>query len=281
MAFQLSNKVNPNLFTTNFTPESSYILGLLWADGTVSKTSNRIDLQCLKEDIDYVYPIFQTTGKFNLYYKKQPLNHKISGTINFSSKPISDFLKDNMYLTKSSSSHNDILSKIPEHYHNYFFLGLSDGDGCFYHSLDFNVIQYIIASSYEQNWESLENLCNKLNISYRISRVIRKSSKYSQFQINSNKDILTLGDYLYSNHMLGLPRKRNKFLNIKQQIIEKNSIKIQCYSKDNVLLHTFNTLTEASNWVGKPRNVSSDILDVCKGRQQSAFGYLWKKVKIE
>jgi hypothetical protein len=277
MAFKFSNKVNSNLFIKDFTPESSYILGLLWADGHISKNTNSISLQCLQEDIDYFLPIFLKTGEFNAYTKKQSLNNKLSGTINFSSKPISDFLKENDYTNKSINSPCKILSHIPTNLHKYFFLGWNDGDGCFYYNTKSKLIQCIVTSSYEQNWKALETLCDNLNIQFTIRKTIRTSSKYSQFQITQNESIITFGEYLYSNHSMGLPRKREKYNNIKSYVDFRSSRKIYCYSKDNKLINTFSTLMEASNWIGKSRNVSSDINDACVGRQSTAFGYKWQK----
>jgi hypothetical protein len=277
MAFKFSNKVNSDLFTKNFTPESSYILGLLWADGYISKTTNSISLQCLQDDIDYFLPIFLKTGKFNTYTKKQSLNNKLSGTINFSSKPIADFLKENDYTNKSHYSPCKILSHIPNDLHKYFFLGWNDGDGCFYHNSNSNSIQCIITSSHEQDWKALENLCNTLDIQFTIRKTVRASSKYSQFQINQNESIIMFGEYLYSDHNIGLPRKKEKYLGIKSYVDSRSSRRIFCYSKDNTLVNTFPTLMEASNWIGKSRNVSSDINDVCVGRQATAFGYKWQK----
>lgn len=277
MAFKFSNKVNSDLFTKNFTPESSYILGLLWADGYVSKTDNSISLQCLQDDIDYFLPIFQTTGEFNTYTRKQSLNNKLSGTINFSSKPIADFLKENNYTNKSFYSPCKILSHIPINLHKYFFLGWNDGDGCFYYNPKSNLIQCVVTSAYEQDWKALEHLCNTLTIQYTVRKTIRTSSKYSQFQINQNESIILFGEYLYSDHTIGLPRKKKKYLEIKSYIDSRSSRRIYCFSKDDTLVNTFNTLKEASNWIGKSRNVSSDINDVCVGRQATAFGYKWQK----
>jgi hypothetical protein len=279
MANTPSTKINHEYFTLTQTPESIYILGLLWADGYVSKTTNSINLQCLKEDIDYFYPIFQTTGKYNLYYKKQSLNNKMSGTINCSSYHFHSFLKENGYFTKSTSSHKKILSIIPHHLHSYFILGLSDGDGCFYINMKHKLFQWTVTSTYGQEWDGIEEIFSKLNIKYRINRVKTEKGGYSQFQINGPQNLLKLGEYLYKND-LGLKRKRDKIEMIKLYLEEK-SYKILCYDKQHNIVSEFDSLAEASRWVGKSRNVSSDIRDVCMGKQSTAFGYIWKRIKSE
>ena len=92
MSFKFSNKVNYKLFTETLTKESSYILGLLWADGSVHKKSNSISIECVREDINNFYPIFETVGEFNLYYRDRE-NRRPQGTINCSSLELSNFLK--------------------------------------------------------------------------------------------------------------------------------------------------------------------------------------------
>lgn len=278
MANKLSNKIQHECFISKQTPKAVYVLGLLWADGYVSKTTNSINLQCLKDDIDYFYPIFQTTGQYNLYHKKQSLNNKISGTINCSSIHLHSFLKENGYLNKSISSHKTILSNINPNLHQYFLLGLSDGDGCFYINMKNHLFQWTITSTYEQEWDGIESIFSKLNINYRINRVKTIKGGYSQFQINGPKNILKLGNYLYRSKM-GLKRKRDKFEQIKSYIKEK-SYKILCYDKQHNIISKFDSLAEASSWIGKKRNVSSDIRDACIGKQSTAFGYVWERVKF-
>jgi hypothetical protein len=279
MANKPSIKVKHECFISKQTPESAYILGLIWADGHVCKRYNSVRLQCLKDDIDYFYPIFQTTGEYSLYYRKQPLNDKISGTINFSSRELHAFLSENDYITKSTSSHKKILSNISKHLWRDFILGLSDGDGCFYIHMGRKIFQWIITSSYEQDWGGIEEIMNELGVKYRISRVEREKGKYSQFQVNGPENVLKVGEFMYKGD-LGLARKRDKFEQIKSYINGK-SYEIICYDKQYNMLQKFNSLKEASNWVGKQRNVSNDIRDVCVGRQQTAFGYIWERISIE
>ena len=89
MSFKFSKKVNYKLFTENPTRESSYILGLLWADGSIDKKTNSINLECVIDDINEFYPIFETVGQFNLYSRSRE-NRKTQGTINFSSFELSN-----------------------------------------------------------------------------------------------------------------------------------------------------------------------------------------------
>jgi hypothetical protein len=267
------------LFNYNFTPEFVYILGLLWADGYVDKKSNRVSIECVKDDIDYFFPIFKTTGNFNLTERQRP-NRRIQGTISKSSLELSTFLKENDYDSKSLLSPNKILNKIPKNLIHYFYLGWSDGDGCFYYSKTKKIIQFIISGSYDQDWGSLITICNELKIQYRIDRFItKKNHKYSRFLINKNEDILIFGKFIYENTLIGLPRKKEKYNVIKNYIDDKNSIVFECYDKSKKLINEFSSLKSASDWLNKGRYVGGSINDSIVGRQPTAYGYFWKKSK--
>ena len=281
MGFQFSNKIKHTLFTKDFTPESVYILGLLWADGHINKKSNSISIECNRDDIDFFYSVFKETGEYNLYYRHRK-NRKEQGVINCSSYELSNFLKENNYMEKSLLSPNKILSKIPENLIHYFFLGWSDGDGCFYHNTKKTLIQFIISGSYEQDWSSLTNICEKLKINFKIDRfTTNKNHKYSRFLIYRNEDILNFGNFIYSGKNLGLSRKFEKFFEIKKYIIEKQNIRFQCLNKEGEIINEFDSLKSASDWIARGRYVGGSINDSIVGRQPTAYGYTWKKIKIE
>ena len=98
---------------------------------------------------------------------------------------------------------------------HYFFLGLIDGDGCFYINKKQYTYQFILSSTYDQDWSYMINLCEKLNISkYRIDHKKNKNNQSSSFRICRKNDIKILGYYIYQNFFLdqiGLKRKNEKF----------------------------------------------------------------------
>lgn len=276
---KFSEKIKHKLFTTDFTPESVYILGLLWADGYLEKKSNLIRLECIMDDIQEFYPLFMTTGEFALNKRKRS-NRKLQGIINGSSLELSNFLKENDYCEKNLFSPNKILKLIPTYLLKFFYLGWSDGDGCFYHNKNYNCIQFIMSGSYDQCWDSMISLCQELKISYRIDRVItKKSHRYSRFLINRNEDIVKYGCFIYNNSDIGLKRKREKFNSIKKYINEKNSYFFVCYDISGNEIKRFNTLKLASDWLNRGRYVGSSIRDSINGRQSTAYNYVWKEFK--
>ena len=281
MGFKFSKKINFDTFINNYTKESVYLLGLLWADGTVNKKNNMISLECIKEDIDYFYPIFQTTGEYGLYIRERK-NRKVQGTIVGTSKELSDFLKENDYTKKSVLSPNKILSKIPDNLKFYFFLGWSDGDGCFYYHDVLKSSQYTMSGSYDQDWNVLEKISEELNIKYTIQRMVTKmNNKYSAFRITGIDDVIKFGNYIYHNRTIGLKRKYEKFNIISNHRNERFLMKILCYSLNNELIREFNSFKEISIWLNKDGNVYSNINGVCTGRQKTAFGFKWKKFKYQ
>lgn len=52
------------------------------------------------------------------------------------------------------------------------------------------------------------------------------------------------------------------------------AIKVEMLSKDGTLLRTFGSLIDAAQFMGKKK--SSDICSCCKGRNKTAYGYVWR-----
>jgi hypothetical protein len=271
--------MNLTLGKETISNELSYILGYLWADASISKKYNSVILECVKEDIDEVLPLFNIFPKLKLSSRKRE-NRKDQSSISISIKEFTDFLKDMDYLDKSFKSPDKILDIIGNDKMNFFFRGISDGDGCFYHSEDFKIIQYVVSGSYEQNWNYMIDLCNTLGIEkFSIDKIVtKKGHKHSRFRIINNDDIIKLGNFIYSGTFFGLRRKKNKFDEIKKYILDRCEMNIVgCYDLNGDLIKIFEDLKSASDWINKKRYVGSDILDCCKGRQKTAFGYTWKR----
>ena len=169
--------VNPDLFYNVKDKEIAYLLGVIWADGFMyqspSKHISNFGFTMVKEDINTLKPILDSIGKWNYYERKQPNpNWKPSVNVTTNNKRIFDFLSKHDYSDKSSVSADKIISVIPNELRHYFFLGLIDGDGCFYHYIPkkgSTLRQFALASTYEQDWGYFERLCDELNIKYKIT----------------------------------------------------------------------------------------------------------------
>lgn len=215
--------------TENF----SYILGLLWADGWISKKKgNYVAMETL--DADYYFPIFQKLNKkWKISYRKQPLNDKITGRIDLSDKILWEFLKVNDYDIKSYNPPTKILSIIPKQYHSCFIRGWVDGDGCFYYNYKNSLAQFSITSTYEQNWDLLKNLCREIDCKCSSKQIKREMGSYSQFKVIGFKNVQIIGNYiynsLYNENKIGLKKKFNKFSEIVNHKKKGKEIKILDY----------------------------------------------------
>jgi len=200
------------------TKEISYILGFIWADGYLSNKSYSVNLSINKDDADQIENIILFTDKWNKYKTKARTRNgnicKDVITFSISNRLLYNLLKDLDYDKKSNMSADKILNIIPKELHKYFFIGLSDGDGCFYINKKQYTYQYIVASTYEQDWTYLTRLLDEMNIKYRHDLNITEYSKSSCIRITNKKDIKKFGEYLYKDYDLGLKRKYDKYQDI-------------------------------------------------------------------
>ncbi len=201
-------------------PNGLYLLGWLWADGSVFRNSKyrRISLEIVKDDMDAIYNYINPLYSNKLpIYNRQRKNRKLQSSLYISSIELYDFLVKYDYLNKNHVSPDKLLKKIPKHLQHYWFLGLFDGDGCFYYNGKHYCKQMSIASSHDQDWYYCENLFNLLNIKkYNVSRRIQGKNRSSTIRISNKRDIELFGNYIYKdNNFTGLDRKYKKF----QQII--------------------------------------------------------------
>jgi hypothetical protein len=217
--------INPDLFYNITNKEIAYLLGLIWADGFLNPSKNgknsNLGFTMVKEDIDVIKPVLESIGKWNYYGRKQPVKTwRPSINVITNNKRIFNFLIEYDYDKKSYVSADKILSKIPDDLKHYFFRGLIDGDGCFYHYTPKKgsiLRQFALTSTYEQNWSYFEGLCNELDIKYKIKRTINTKSSSSVIRITNKDGINKLGTYIYKDFDIdnvGLKRKYNKFKEI-------------------------------------------------------------------
>lgn len=224
MKLRLEDKTNINLFQNINMREIAYILGFLWADGNIVDNCYSINLSCNSDDMIEIENIIMKTGNWKKYLLKGRLRNNIicKDCIQYSIgfKKLYNIFHEYDYNIKSTISPYKVLNSIPDELKHYFFLGLIDGDGCFYINKKQYTYQFTISSTYEQDWSYMIELCEKLNISrYRIDLYdkIAKGSKSSSFRICRKNDIKIIGNYIYQNHksdQLGLKRKYEKFNNI-------------------------------------------------------------------
>jgi hypothetical protein len=203
--------VNSNYFTKELTPETVYILGFLWADGYIRNDTIRLEL--IKEDVDDIKELFDSTGKWN-YYTRKRKNRKEQAILHTNNKLIASFLKEKGYSPKTYISAESILQHIPENIKPLWFRGFFDGDGHLRTKYDKGNYQAVISGHIEQNWKFMENLLNNLQISYSISIIKNKKGNSSRISIYNKENINKLCSYLYTgfDDIKTLLRKKTKAL---------------------------------------------------------------------
>ena len=222
-------KMSKEKFLLDLTiPINIYLLGFIWADGSLSKTTKRLTLQLTEKDFNCIKHFFECFGFSNFYEKQNYKNGKTFGkktkTFGLSDKNISSFLEENDYLIKSTVSPHKILKNINKDKHFLFWRGYFDGDGCLYIGVKNELAFW---STIDQSWSEMIKLFKSLDINrYSIYKFRRKNGKHcsSVMRTGQSKDILKFLDYIYDKHLdLCLKRKYNKFLEFKEKIKKMKS----------------------------------------------------------
>lgn len=221
--YNITHSVDPQQFFSVKAKEVAYILGLIWSDGYVYKNgyANVVSVYMIKDDLKFLIPTFQSIGKWNIVERIRK-NRKPSLTISINNRPLTDFLIENDYKSKTSFSADKILSIIPKKLHFYWFRGVFDGDGCVYRNEKNYCRSVSIASSYNQDWKYCENVFKDLNIRYTINRRKQKLKNgkinmSSTIRISNVEGIIKFGKYIYPNIVfdgMGLKRKFDKIKEI-------------------------------------------------------------------
>ena len=200
--------VNPKSFINKITPESAYILGFLWADGYIRHDSIRLEL--IKTDLDDIVETFSKTGKWN-YYKRSRKNRKEQATLQTNNKKLASFLKENGYKSKTYTSADKILKKIPNKYKHLWFRGFFDGDG--YFSLKKGNYKVIFSGHINQDWEFLTNLLKKMGIKNSINKQKTDSGNSSKVSFYKKSDCIKFLNFIYKNpyNITSMKRKKERF----------------------------------------------------------------------
>jgi hypothetical protein len=233
----------------NMTAESVYILGLMWADGTIGSgnLNYSISITGVSEDLDKNDWIFKKTGNWGKHIRKANGNRKQQTTYGISDKEFYRKLYDFDYKFKSKNSAVKILSVIPIELRRYWWLGYFDGDGCIY--TDKNN-QLFFTSSIDQDWSFFNILPLEINWKHIVKK--RESGNYSRMLIQGKDDITNFCNYIYStieNDNIGYYRKYEKFkkiLEIKERkVINLGGVYFNKQNKKWIARMTYNKVQYA------------------------------------
>lgn len=226
-------------------PEVAYILGMLWADGYITKRRKNswvIRLELVKEDMDNILPIFQAVGTWGIYTRQPKGNRQSTTALVITDTELGSFLVENDYLEKSFCSADKILSKIPNHLKHYWFRGYFDGDG----GISLGGGKYPVVTfsgSYKQEFSFLFNLLDSIQCTYHYRQISftknNKTQTSSKVVLNNRQSAKYFSDYIYQNDWFGLERKKIRF---EQALSAVNCIGNRYYTYGN----DTKTLTEWS-----------------------------------
>jgi hypothetical protein len=262
--------------------EFVYYLGFLWADGSVYR--NGIRLELIESDSITLINDFNKIDfiKFNTHRRIRE-GCKPQMSIYFCNSKLYDNFFSLYFKDKSILSPKELLKITPDNLKRYFYLGLIDGDGCFYISKNKNT-QFSISSSFEQDWSHIEEIFKSLNIKkYKINRRVNKNNMNSQssIRVTNYNDILKLSDYIYPNgYELGLKRKYDKCLSI-----INNRPKYTCNNQNILINDLIQKINELKNIkeVSKYFNCSyNKIFNYCERYNINKVGFKKnKRLKYE
>lgn len=219
--------INPALLTDLTIADNVYLLGRIWADGTVCK--NKIELYAKEGDAEHMFPFLRQMGVGSFLLRQR---HNADGT-NFG-KPsysicinrtvLASFLYSLDYGIKSKAAPTKVLALIDPLLHPLFWRGYFDGDGCLYMSKERGGTKLAFWSTIEQDWSELIKVCDQLKVKWSITKYERKGGKHcsSTFQLFDRLEIKTFLDWLYASYQLdklGLTRKEALRINLEQRIL--------------------------------------------------------------
>lgn len=203
--------IDETLFITNIIPESSYLLGLFWADAWLSATKNdySIAIEIQSEDINSISHIFNKVGDWAEYSRKRknwsPMTRKY-----VTNKVLWNYLHNNFYRDKMGQSACKILQTIPINLQFYWWRGYFDGDGTVGKYSRSRVCSF--CSDFNQDWAFVFNLFKKLQIKYSYLNSPSTLGKHSKVYTQNKDGISKFFNYIYpQGYDFGFKRKYDKF----------------------------------------------------------------------
>ena len=214
--------LNENYFDEINTQNKAYILGLLYADGNVTKNKYAMQLS-LQEDDKHILDEIKNELKTDipLYYKERH-DHL---------KNVYCLIINNMHMHQALINKGVIPQKtffvqypdfLDKNLIRHFIRGYFDGDGCFYYGKrkdrknSYHALFSICGTVYLCN--GIKNILeNELGVHCRISYCHNKTeSPIRSLTVSGTKNVQKVLDWLYEDAEMYLKRKHNKYLDYKK-----------------------------------------------------------------
>lgn len=196
----------------------AYFLGLLWADGHITKTGYQVILGIVKTDGLEFLKIIEHLGYLSHWEaKRNSGNRQDVLYIAINNKEINAYLRELEYDKKSIVGPTKVLLTIPEKFHRYFWLGFFDGDGGLVTGISKSLN---FTGAFDQDWTELISFLNSYGVSALKVQIKNKEGDYSRISISSKYDMIKICQILYKDfekNSIGLRRKYLKFLELKER----------------------------------------------------------------
>lgn len=204
-----------DIFSQINTPEKSYWIGFLYADGSITSQGYVLSIALKESDKQHLlnFESFLNISEDILKYNKKTNSWRFA----ISRKKIyDDLVKIGFTSSKSYDNTLNVWNNIPEEYKKDFILGLWDGDG----SISITPSQNRqVASLISNNDELIKVIAEYINFylgqNFCSIKTRTEGDPYPRIRIYSNKAKI-FGDWLYKNiNYPVLQRKYNTYKNFK------------------------------------------------------------------
>jgi hypothetical protein len=181
--------------------DKAYFLGLLYADGNVSKTGDGYRVKIgLQERDSYILERFSKYCNFNgpILFRKGKDNHQNQKLLQIYSKRFyENACKQGLHDNKTFTL---IFPKLDDIYISHFIRGYFDGDGCVFIKQYKN--QMVTSIQFLGTYDICINIKNHLTNILKLrsdTKLLPKKSIF-KYTINDRKDLLKVINFIYSDH---------------------------------------------------------------------------------
>lgn len=216
-------KLNENFFETINTQAKAYFLGLMFADGFVTKNhvagitlqeKDKYILESFKEAIEMIKPLSLITKS-----KKNP-KWSDAYSLNICSKKMcEDLIKLGCVINKTLILMPPRKDQIPDELIRHFIRGIFDGDGCIHFDKSKKNSALLNICGTKEILEFISDSLKKIGLKSNLNKRHKNNDKNNfTLQLSGNRQIIVFLDWLYEGSNLLLIRKFEKFKELKESM---------------------------------------------------------------
>lgn len=208
-------RFNQHYFEKIDSEDKAYFLGLIYADGYVTKNSNTFGIG-LKYTDSYILQKFISFIEYQGFIRiekakidKRGMNYSEFHSISFSSPILRKDLYDKGVKPEKTYYCDFPKDKIPDSLVHHFIRGFFDGDGCIYNNKGQIVVKFLGTQNMIENISDI--VYKEIGIKRRNVRK-RKNNIFYDIIYDGNKITKKIYNWLYKDATLFLIRKKDKFI---------------------------------------------------------------------